>query len=146
MRGEEKMGYVVATCEAMRRLLPELAQNDGEAADDYKRRLLAFFAERWKRSASTIRSWRNGNRRPDTACREFFRDLKKYGGVCYTPTGGLIRTSIDRGPTMERFLEETPSGYNADAYQAHKAGNGRSRHVPVRPPSRVRSRLRRASK
>lgn len=114
------MGLVNDTCVAMIAELPGLKKRKNENDREHQTRLSIYFSMRWGREAVTIRSWRNGNRRPDHTCKRFFSDLKKY-----------------IGKTLEQFLESEPSGYKPELHAASKSRPAKRRRVAAKKRARV---------
>lgn len=107
------MGLVNDTYTAMLEQLPGLKQRKNESDREHQTRLAVYFSMRWEREPVTIRSWRNGNRRPDHTCKRFFADLKKY-----------------TGRTLEQFLESEPTGYKPELHIAAKSKPKTRRRAP----------------
>lgn len=80
-----------------------------ESIGSYRARVIAdVFADRYGCAEANFPSYRSGQRRPPQGCSEFEDDLRTFGNLRFDKVGRPIPDTIGTGPTLSKFLQDTP--------------------------------------
>ena len=105
-------GESKAEFDARRDLAIALQKSADETPAEHRHRRIAIIGQRWNHATpSTMTSFFTTRRRPTKKTHpQFFVDLKRWGCVEFTEQGELKVETLDKGPGLEQFLDETPAG------------------------------------